>query len=431
MNEDVIVEISFEHFRLEIWEKAPRGEKRLRLFRGLGHDDELPVQPRSLEILEVLVCPEPQRTVSRSDIIDHVWKSYKGIDNVDTQVSALRKALGDERPFRLIGNVRGIGYEFLKKVRRNTRPARRPILPSINEASEGQVRAAFDEFFNLTTEDHGGVIILQSDLIDRVLPGLGRSRSFVWSKSRFYKARYLLNMCDTYGATFIQEEFNKQQRKTPKLVFSDHNSKDDPSQHAAALRISMGLGFNDLTTRTMENRICGQWMRVSKPTGDALSLHKKLVLSSKSPRLKSEMDAKNRGFRRLLPSDWSRKDYVKTWMSMLPPNKGPDVQDYAMIFRHTRMGPVRQTLFIVAGFTERGTAIGGAYLAENWKNLWERFVRGRVHRDSLGDFLILIEGPSDTDRLSEWTEVPEFEITPEKLKAKCIKCEWAGRLARN
>ncbi len=77
-------------------------------------------------------------------------------------------------------------------------------------------------------------------------------------------------------------------------------------------------------------------------------------------------------------------------------------------------------------------------MAEKWPKLWEDHVRGSAFSGSLGDFLILIEGPSDPDRLDEWSEVKEFEWSPEKLKAIREKlkakgegvewsCEWADR----
>ena len=48
-------------------------------------------------------------------------------------------------------------------------------------------------------------------------------------------------------------------------------------------------------------------------------------------------------------------------------------------------------------------------------------------KQTLGDFLMIIEGPSDPQRLLEWSEAEEFRVTPEKLKAIGIECEWARR----
>src|SRR5580692_5356020 len=110
----------------------------------------------------------------------------------------------------------------------------------------------------------------------------------------------------------------------------------------------MGLGFTDETTKTIENESCGSWLSISKSSGDAVSFTKKLLPAKSKTRLSWAADHKS-GFWRLLPAKWS-KTYVDSWLRMLPPIKGPEVRDYAMIFRHTRLKPQRQVLFVVAGF---------------------------------------------------------------------------------
>jgi len=179
----------------------------------------------------------------------------------------------------------------------------------------------------------------------------------------------------------------------------------------------MGLGFNDETTKTIQNQTCGPWMRISKTPGDAVSFEVRLLPSSDNTRLKWEPDSEKAGFFRLLPIDWD-ETYVDRWCRMLPPINGPEVQDYAMIFRHTRVKPQRQVLFVVAGFTERSTAIASHYLAEHWKQLWKTHVKNRTGGGSFGDFLIIIEGPSDLEKSYDWSEDETLQVTPEKLNTK-------------
>jgi hypothetical protein len=197
----------------------------------------------------------------------------------------------------------------------------------------------------------------------------------------------------------------------------------------------LGLGFTDATLQAIRDEIFLPWMgiRIGRPYGDSVSLHRKLVAkpSTNKPRYRVRRDGTSKSvFRQIVPSDWNR-DYAKLWFEMLAPRrKGRDVSDYAIILRHTRLRPARQVVFVVAGFTERGTAVGGQFLADNWKDLWETHVMGRAHGGSLGDFLIFIEGPSDPRRIGEWSEITELRVTPEKLASKAINipCEWQNRI---
>jgi hypothetical protein len=286
---------------------------------------------------------------------------------------------------------------------------------------------AFDEFIGLSNEDQTGVLILQSDLVDDLLQRSDRERRFAQASSRLYKARDWVNSYDTRGALALQEMFQKLERKVPKLILNQHRVKET-HRPSAAFRIAMGLGFSDETTRTIQNQVCGPWMRISRTSGDAVSLHKSLLQPKAKTCLKIEPDSEKRGFHRLLPCDWN-KSYVTSWEAMLPPTHGPEVRDYAMIFRHTQVGLHRHVLFVVAGFTERSTEIGAHYLTNNWPMLWKRHVKGRADHGSLGDFLVLIEGPSDPDRADEWIEDRSLEITPEKLRKAGIECAWADRIS--
>jgi hypothetical protein len=285
---------------------------------------------------------------------------------------------------------------------------------------------AFDEFVGISNEDHTGVIILQSDLVDDLLQRSDRDRRFAQASSRLYKARNWINSYDTRGALALQEMFQKLGRKVPKLILNEHRVKET-HRPSVAFRIAMGLGFSDETTKTIQNQVCDPWMRISRTSGDAVSLRKSLLLSNAKTCLEFEPDSEKRGFHRLLPCDWN-KSYVTSWEAMLPPTHGPEVRDYAMIFRHTQVGLHRHVLFVVAGFTERSTEIGAQYLTNNWPMLWKRHVKGRAHHGPLGDFLVMIEGPSDPDRSDEWIEDRSLEITPERLQKAGIDCAWADRI---
>jgi len=289
---------------------------------------------------------------------------------------------------------------------------------------------AFDEFFGESSSPQSGkgVVVLQSDLIHELLKNPSIRRKIAGRTSRLYKARSYVNTWDTYGAIALQEEFRKNGREAPTLLLSEHHSSDD-NYNLVPFKICMGLGFSSETTRAVGTQSCRPWMRVSRTFGDDVSLPTHLIPPEEETRLTSEPDPENRGFRRLLPRDWNNK-YVDLWLEMLPPTKGPEVRDYAMILRQTKLGPPRQVLFVLAGFTERATAIAGKYLAHNWPKLWTKYVKNHAQHGSLGDFFAIIEGPSDPGRAHEWSEDKRFEITPQNLADAGIDCEWTSRTRR-
>ena len=412
MAEDFIVQKSFDEYRLDIWDKAPALGKRLKLF---CNEKQVDVQSCSLAVLEQLLAHEPNSVVAEEAIATKVWGYTSAISNVDTHICVLRKVLKDRtRPHRIIGTVHARGYRFLREFETKKVPVLAQSLSGLE--GPGDVQEAMREFFGMPTEAHEGVIILQSDLLDDLLKDSDPQRQFASPSSRLYKARTVVNTWDTYGATAIQEVFQMHAMKAPRLVLSDHHIRD-PRHLSAPFKISMGLGFNDETTKTIQNQTCGPWMRISKTPGDAVSFEVRLLPSSDNTRLKWEPDSEKAGFFRLLPIDWD-ETYVDRWCRMLPPINGPEVQDYAMIFRHTRVKPQRQVLFVVAGFTERSTAIASHYLAEHWKQLWKTHVKNRTGGGSFGDFLIIIEGPSDLEKSYDWSEDETLQVTPEKLNTK-------------
>jgi hypothetical protein len=122
---------------------------------------------------------------------------------------------------------------------------------------------------------------------------------------------------------------------------------------------------------------------------------------------------------------------MRSWINMIDNPDSADVRDYAVILRHTQQKPnhSRKVVFALGGFTERGTAVAGRYLAENWFELWSRHVEGEFDKGSLGDFLIVIEGPSLPDSVNDWwSEDISLNVTPQFLYEKGIRCEWSGRI---
>lgn len=280
---------------------------------------------------------------------------------------------------------------------------------------------AFDAFFGDGASQPGrqGVVILQAAQIDvlaeTVLPGFRKSMSSA-QQNRFFKARTWINRWDAEGAKAIRETFQRLGYNPPELRHTDLNETVQIGPEVP-FEISMGLGFTDETTRTVEH-VCKPWMRISKTElGDAIELKNQLV-PDRAEHFDKIVDGE---FTRLLPKNWQ----LDAWLQ-----KPEEVRDYAIILRHTRrQGNYRQVLFLVAGFTERGTAAAGQYLAANWHELWSKHVKGSTNRSGLGDFLVVIEGPSGTNDISKWAPDPNLlPITPYNLfEPYRIPCEWSKR----
>jgi hypothetical protein len=197
----------------------------------------------------------------------------------------------------------------------------------------------------------------------------------------------------------------------------------------------MGLG-HCRETLTEVGAICDGWMRIIKDSqwGDAVSLESTLLPRSITQFVQPfPVDPHDGHFRLLVPRSRisARPESgfdLKSWLE-----NPEDVRDYAIILRHTQpeQHGRRQVLFVVAGFTEIGTAAAGHYLARNWRELCEKHVHGRCHDPRLrGDFLIVIEGPSNAGKIGDWAEDKSLSaITPEKLQEHRIQCKWTERLS--
>jgi DNA-binding winged helix-turn-helix (wHTH) protein len=336
-------------------------------------------------------------------------------ERVDQQIKKLRHrdALDDAKsPRRIIDTVYGEGYRFL---------------PSVHSTAIDP-RKAFQEFFGTRQNDpRPGVIILQTDQIDELLPPASLKPSI-----RLQKARSWINRWDTEGAEAVRSEFLKLGQPLPALVFSDHHTPEDRVD-GAPFQISMGLGYTDRTIRIFaDDDVCGPWVRLStSPTlGDALAFHEAVrpdVLTESEHEKDDKPD-----FFRLLPKNWHPGD----WSAMLKNPARYEVRDYGMILRHTDPDKEDQVAFVLAGFTERGTAVAGQYLAAHWLELHGRFFpKTGDDATGRGDFLLIIEGKSWPD-VRQWKDHPRFPpITPKRLfelgkkNRRIASCEWAKRFA--
>jgi hypothetical protein len=294
-------------------------------------------------------------------------------------------------------------------------------------------RKEFDQFFG---DDASGccgksVIFLQADKIDALLEEYGvsgiKDKIDSQTKGRLFKAREWMNYFDTKGAKALIKKFRDLGLDSPQLVPVERAEEIRESHYVAEqtpFTITMGLGFS-MQTDVLLRDACSGWMRVvyDDVYGDALELLYNFV-PPKLNGLRSE--AVEGEFRRLLPAgDWS----LAKWIDDEP--KAP-VNDYAIILRHTELDDNGHRLlkFVLAGFTERGTAAAGEYLAQNWRALWLKYVKGEHNRKGFGDFLLVIEGPSHwKDDIKGWSEsLPAIRPADLKRIAPKLDTPWVNRL---
>ena len=297
----------------------------------------------------------------------------------------------------------------------------------------------FDRFFG----DHAsscsgrGVILVQSDdlnsLVKNALPG-DASTIRINNALRSFKARTWVNRWDMEAARAIRAKFYAYQLGAPEIIPADHAvrtegiPRDRPYDSAEIpFVISTGLGFTDETEMMV---LDFNWLKIERrgPCGDCLKIKKSLLPiflvdlqphSVETPKT-FEVDGRSypfeddENFIRLLPKDWDIDRWIET------PNAS---MDYGMILRRTYLigsEKRRQIRFVVAGFTERATAIAGNYLAENWAKFSPGYMRA-LHEKAhgYGDFLAIITGYSDGS--ASWRE--EFRITQPDVVSK-YKAGW-------
>jgi DNA-binding winged helix-turn-helix (wHTH) protein len=430
--------ISFGEFRLEILSRSI-GTRR-DLYRGDGTNPEKDIQPRSLEVLECLLR-RASDVIEREDVVQELWgDKLDESGNLDHHINAIRKALRDDshNP-RILRTVRGHGLEIMVPVRIHSDDGQGANRGGAFSEEDAQ---AFEEFFGPGTADtaakfsHGAVVV-QADHLDRlaVAPEINVNDSIRKTPgNRSYKARTWVNYNDLLCTQALVKLFESHSLKPPQTVLSVRNSREDLNLPAeTAFIAAVGLGFTDRSTRAL--KICHPWMRVSRtsPAGDAIAIHPKLVLryhtletAEKNGYLKAPDEP---DFWIRLPHGWS-DTYLDTWLEWLDiDNTVETAQDYAIILRHTQLiGGQKQILFVLAGFTERGSAIAGRYLALHWRQLWKNYVEDQPDD---GDFLALIEGPSDPGLTRSWQEDKSFTITPQIIHDLGITgCNWFDRVEK-
>jgi DNA-binding winged helix-turn-helix (wHTH) protein len=93
--------------------------------------EELPLPPKTFELLALLVAERP-RVVSKKEIRDRLWPdTFVTESNLTSLMSELRAALGDDaRDPRLVRTVHGHGYAFCGVVEGQAEPRRRPDGPA-------------------------------------------------------------------------------------------------------------------------------------------------------------------------------------------------------------------------------------------------------------------------------------------------------------
>jgi len=416
--------IYFGEFRLEVVASAHRTEREL--FRGDSVHPEKGIQPQSLAVLECILRNAPH-VIERDAIIREFWDDKPDESgNLNSHMTAIRKVLGDDHANpQIIRTVRGKGFELIVPAKIKSDEAR-DRGSSQHAAFSTEDAQAFEEFFGHgaaeqeTTSPYGAIVV-QADHLEKLTGALEIDvNAGIKSRpgNRSYKARTWVNYNDLLGAQDIVKLFDAHRLRTPQIILSLKNLPEDPKVSAeAAFVVAMGLGFTDRSTRAF--KLCHPWMRVSRtsPAGDAVAIHEKLLLRYCS--LKTAGDngfikaPDEPGFWLRLPRDWN-DTYLDSWLALLEIDNTVDpVQDYAIILRYTRfIGGHKQILFVLAGFTERGTAIAGRYVALYWHRLWKTYVQNHPHN---GDFVVLIEGPSDTSQARWWREDRNFTITPQVI----------------
>jgi hypothetical protein len=286
-------------------------------------------------------------------------------------------------------------------------------------------RVQFDQFFgdDATSRSRNGIVYLQSDTIHGLLKDFLEETTpsiEITTRQRSYKARSWLNRWDAEGARHLREQFQSRRLDAPEFRPIDHGA-DLNIPANAPFAISMGLGFTDNTKQLTHDL---PWLRIAcaPDHGDCIYLKQELVpaaLQKFCPHKKTKNDIDNEGFTRILPDNWDLNEWLKS------PGTS---RDFAIILRRTLRTPAgnRQVQFVLAGFTEIGTAAAGAYLANNWSRLWKRYVRGRLKEGTHGDFLAIIEGPSDPGAVADWGEDPDFPaITETTVKRLGRDYEWS------
>ena len=265
-------------------------------------------------------------------------------------------------------------------------------------------------------------IIAQTDPLKKMLRGLVDDTDAALERAphhRLFKARHWVNRYDVEAGRAILKLFRKEGLAAPQLKPVDDDRDQKPE--TAPFKMMLGLGFTK-EAELLRRQFSG-WLRVEMtPIGDALSIRTSLLPGNWQSRLVG-VAGSDPAFTTLHPRNWS----VQRWL------ESPETsRDYGVIVRHasdTGSGSGACVYFWIGGFTDRGTAAAGRYLAEHWEALHRRFVAPRNAANPYGDFLIVIEGASqDKDRKENaaWTLVAGFEVQPADVVHKA-ETKWSSK----
>lgn len=298
---------------------------------------------------------------------------------------------------------------------------------------------AFEQFFGegALNPKATGRILLQSDRIDELLKDLlkdeptnapfeemlhspyferGNGDQTSKAPNRLYKARNWVNASDAAGAKEIREKFIRDELPPPELDIMPR--KASRTSTAAPYEISMGLGFSVRTCELIERLGQGLvWIDKTTSLGDAIVLDRELFSKGsefEDPQSGDTVTLWPKGWKEAL---WSKGEGAYT--------------DYSIILRHVREENGQKSIeFVLAGFTEDGTAAAGQFLAQNWRDLNQNYVQ--PYPDEPGQFFLLFIVPGERGK-REWRESEQIDtITPDRLnKLRHKRAMTAGRYGSN
>ena len=297
--------------------------------------------------------------------------------------------------------------------------------------------AKFNEFFgdDAHSRSADGVIHLRSNDIGDPHFAAHPTPSSATGRPGTYKARHWVNRWDMEGTISIRKMFRDGGMEAPGFYPTDTAGQGQRASQFASkdppFVIEMGLGFFDLHDNLTSD--LRSWMTIDKEQplyGDSLRVLEdflpltmlKLQPYDRHHNQPYRIDGTDvqiepiQGFLPILPKEWN----YGLWLT-----HPEESDDYALVLRRTyrlgEQGP-RQVHLVLAGFTERGTAVAAKYLAAKWDRLWEDYVKGKhASKDAgYGDFLLVIAGKSDIDQALNWQRV--FKIEYQDVIDK--NCDW-------
>lgn len=268
-----------------------------------------------------------------------------------------------------------------------------------------------DEFFgtDASTRTSEGEIVLQADFVDKFVKETKTDFNTL-PKNRMFKARNFINRWDAQGAREVGMIFRVEYLDAPDYVFGATKTSEliDPGKDCP-FRFCMGLGFHTATMGHIDKFWGGILkVQVDNQYGDVVIVRTEKWKLDDAPSKITKTFSKDNEWITLTPNEWD----VISWNTRKTSDgkKGVDLYDYAIILRRaTKEGGKVRTEFVLAGFTEVGTAAAGFYMRRNWEQMYRDYVRRDPDNGSFG---IIICGPSDSEKFDEWKEYGTWRMTP-------------------